>query len=209
MPMTHYHYEEYEPGPAKTTWEEFLDSANRKGEREEKPAGSIKTLEVIKRHQKPRLDGTDWVCDACGSVTADFDLFEEVGAEVNCKSVEESVAVEEVSQKEARITRKPPPTYTTHVKTEMSEEIMDMYKKMLNDIRKEERREFKLPSWPKVGEVYTGRNTRIVEESEEHFERKGYTELAKEYRAARENPENQKKWYSEVQREMQRRERRR
>jgi hypothetical protein len=150
-----------------------------------------------------QVDGSDFVCNACGAVSGDFDLFEEVGAEVNCKSVVEEVAPEKVPEtttgihptpvvgKGITFTRKP-------VKTTMSKEIMDMYKKMLDDISAERKT---VVEWPKPGFV-------AYPEVETHVERKSYTELAKEFRTAKEDPENQKKWYSDVMREMQRRERR-
>lgn len=49
----------------------------------------------------------------------------------------------------------------------------------------------------------------IMESRDGPVKNKTYTELAEEFREAKEDPENQKKWYSDVMREMQRMERRR
>ncbi len=214
------------PRPSHEAWQEFIDSARRTtiDPMDAEAQDEIEEVKAEKAHGKPSrrhteasFDGTDYVCNACGSVSADFDLFEEVGAEVNCKSVEEAEPndVEAVPETTTGIHPTPvaPKTFVRKpVKTEMSREIMDMYKKMLDDITREEkkRRAYKMPEWPSRM-TWTPGGYSIDEHVEKTVESKSksYSELAKEFRTASENPENQKKWYSEVQREMQRRERRR
>lgn len=208
MPMAHWHdehhkYEEIEPEPfvvhkPAVTWEDLLDTFSTK--EPVKPAEPVIPLKKeSRRHSDARLDGGDFICDACGAVSADFDLFEEVGAEVACKSVE-AVRESEEADKAA---------------------LAESYKKLMRKVGPAPR-EFKLPEWPtmptythvswtsKTGfttGVYPAKVSKAeVEEIKTH---KTYQELAAEFRAANEDPENQKKWYSEVQREMQRRERRR
>ena len=197
MPMTHYHYEEME-------WDSLLDTSKRKTQVEE-PKPKITRQKVSKTHSEPRVDGSDWTCDACGAVSGDFDLFEEVGMENACKPV----PVSEAAPAEGGLAQKD------------TDELNDLYKKLLAELKATEAKRFRphrtytwptgrgYLDWTSIGWTSTEGYTVKEEPVEETVSAKTYTELAKEFRAARENPENQKKWYSDVNAEIQRRERRR
>lgn len=204
MPMTHWHYEEMEP-ERPFTWDDLLDSSKRKTQVEE-PKPKITRKRESKAHSEPRVDGSDWTCDACGAVSGDFDLFEEVGMENECNPVpvSETVPAEDgLAQKN-------------------TDELNDLYKKLLAEVRAAEakrHRTYTMPTWPVGRGAYdwtsigwtSTEGYKITRESGEPevVEHKSYSDLAKEHKKAMEDPANQKKWYSDVMGEMQRRERRR